>query len=261
VKIGVLCLWISIAIACSAQQPQRQQPPPKEASQPSAAASETTPAKHQQKRVHIDLKGFELDKTVQPKPSTQVGGGTRDIGGATVLLAPRLARVYTAYPIFDWTHSAQAQNFEFRLFDNKGSLLYKSRVTGREFHYPADAPPLQPDTSYEWSVQPEVALLGGASDKSSFVRIPGSEIAEVSAALDHVGDADEMQLAQRAQIFTDHRLWFDALAAYSNLIKHYPYNASYHEKRGEIYDQLSVTGALAEEDFAMADKLREQPRP
>lgn len=259
-KISVLCLGVSIVLACSAQS-QQQQAPPKGATQPSATASESNPTKHLQKRVHIDLKGFELDKTGQQKPSTQVGGGTRDIGGATVLLAPRLSRVYTAYPIFDWTHSAQAQNFEFRLFDNKGSLLYKSRVTGREFHYPADAPPLQPDTSYEWSVQPEVSLLGAASDKSSFVRISSSEIADVSAALDHVGDANEMQLAQRAQIFTDYRLWFDALAAYSNLIKRYPYNASYHEKRGEIYDQLSVTGALAEEDFAMADKLREQPRP
>jgi Domain of Unknown Function (DUF928) len=259
VKIGVLCFWISIAIASSAQQ--QQAPPTKEASQPSAASREAKPTTRLQKRVHIDLTGFELDKTAQPKASTQVGGGTRDIGGITILLAPRLTRVYTAYPIFDWTHSAQAQNFEFRLFDEKGSLLYKSRVTGREFHYPAEAPPLQADTSYEWSVQPEVAVLGRASDKSSFVRIPASEIAEISAALDHAGAAEETQLAERAQILTDHRLWFDALEAYSNLIKRYPYNVAYHEKRGEIYDQLSVTSPLADEDFAIADELRESNQP
>jgi len=252
VKIGVLFFCISITIATSAQQ---QSPQTKEASQPSATTGEAKPTTHLQKRVHIDLKGFELDKTAQT--STQVGGGTRDIGGITVLLAPRLARVYTAYPIFNWTHSAQAQNFEFRLFDEKGSLLYKSRATGREFHYPADAPPLQADMLYEWSVQPEVGLLGRASAKSSFVRIPASEIAGISTALDHAGAADEMQLAERAQILTDHRLWFDALEAYSNLIKRYPNVAVYHEKRGEIYDQVSVTSPLADEDFAIADQLRE----
>jgi hypothetical protein len=257
VKIGALCLWISIAIASSSQERQQQQAPPKEASQPSAASGEAKPATHLQKRVHIDLKGFELDKTAQPKSNTQVGGGTRDIGGITILLAPRLARVYTAHPVFDWTHSAQAQNFEFRLFDDRGTLLYKSRVTSREFHYPEDAPPLQADTSYEWSVQPEIALLGHASTELSFIRISANEIAEISTALHQVGADDELQLAQCAQILTDHRLWFDALEAYSNLIKRYPYNAVYHEKRGEIYDQLSVTGALADEDFAMADKLRD----
>ena len=260
-KIGVLCLWISIAIASSAQERQQQQAPPKEASQPSVTTGESRPANHLQKRVHIDLTGFELDKTAQPTSSTQVGGGTRDIGGVTILLAPRLARVYTAHPVFDWTHSAQAQNFEFRLFDEKGSLLYKSRVTGREFHYPEDAPPLQADTSYEWSVQPEVALLGRASARLSFIRIPASEIAEVSTALHQVDAADELQLAQGAQILTAHRLWFDAVEAYSHLIKRYPYNAAYHEKRGEIYDQLSVTSALAEEDFAMADEFREANQP
>ena len=76
-----------------------------------------------------------------------------------------------------------------------------------------------------------------------------------------MGANDELQLAQRAQIFTDHRLWFDAVEAYSHLIKRYPYNAAYHEKRGEIYDQLSVTSALAEEDFAMADEFREANQP
>ena len=258
-KICVLCL--SIAVACAAPQGQQQQMPPKENGRPSAPSSEASPAKHAQKRVHIDLKGFELDKTVQTKPSTQIGGGTRGIGGMTILLAPRRARVYTAYPIFNWTHSAQAQNFEFRLFDEKGSLLYKSRVSGREFHYPADAPSLRADTLYEWSVQPEVALLGGASTKSSFIRIPTNEIAEVSAELDRVAGSEEMRLAQRAQILTDHRLWFDALEAYSDLIKRYPNGAAYHEKRGEIYDQLSVTAALADEDFAMADKLGESNRP
>jgi hypothetical protein len=261
VKIGVLCVWILIAAICAAQQRQQQQAPPKDASQPAATTGEARPGKHFQKRVHIDLKGFELDKAAQPKPSTEVGGGTRDIGGVTILLAPRQARIYTAYPVFDWTHSAQAQNFEFRLFDEKGDPLYKSRVTGREFHYPEDAPPLQANTPYEWSVQPEVALLGRSSARSGFVRIPESEIAEVSVALDQVGAADEIQLARRAQILTDHRLWFDALDAYSNLIKRYPHKAVYHEKRGEIYDQLSVTTALAEEDFAIADELRESSQP
>ena len=73
-KIRVLCLGMSIALACSAQQSHQQQVPPKDAPQPSATASESTPTKHLQKRVHIDLKGFELDKTGQQKPSTQVGG-------------------------------------------------------------------------------------------------------------------------------------------------------------------------------------------
>ena len=207
------------------------------------------------KRVRVDLSGFELAQAPPPKSSTQLGGGTRMIGGETTLLAPVKGRLFAATPTFAWSHSSQLQKFEFRLFDDAGALLHRTTVTGRQVSYPPDAPALLPGATYLWTVQPEAAMFGGPSRKSTIVRLPAAEIEEISRQLAQPGpnvDAAEW----KAQVFTDRRLWYDAVAAWSELIERFPSRADLREKRGQIYDQLPATQALAEEDFAAADRLR-----
>jgi hypothetical protein len=207
------------------------------------------------KRVRVDLSGFELGKTPPPKPSTQIGGGTRTMGGETTLLGPAIGRCYSATPVLAWTHTAQVQTFELRLFDQAGTLVHRMTVVGRQVILPPDHQ-LEPGGTLQWSVQPGSAVLGGASARSTIKRLSAAELAEVSQQLTVAspGAADPQEWS--AQVFTDHRLWYDAIAAWSDLIQRFPNRADLREKRGQVYDQLPPTQPLADEDFAVAEKLR-----
>jgi hypothetical protein len=251
-------MFVLISLQVCAQQPGSSPPPKQNLPE---GAKKTEPTKPALKHVHVDLTGFELDKAAASVSSTQVGGGTRAIGGVTTLLAPRFARVYTAHPVFQWSHTTQAQNFEFRLFDTSGDLLYKAQTSGRELRYPDDAPQLQPGTVYAWNVQPETTLLGGVSATYRFIRVAQAEIEEISKALEQIGSGGKSKLEGRAQLFTDRRLWFDAVQALSELIRDNADDAELFERRGTVYDQLHVTKSLAEEDFAVADQLRATHNP
>jgi hypothetical protein len=178
------------------------------------------------------------------------------MGGGTTLLAPHSARLYSAHPVFEWNRAGQAGNFIFELFDDKDALVYKTRVNAATFRYPEDAVPLQPGAVYLWSVRPEGGLLGGASETLKFTRLNQSELAVISRELEKSSAKEKGDLLRAAQIFMDHRLWFDAVQAYTELIKSYPDDPEPYEKRGMIYDQIPVTEDLAEQDFAVAAQLR-----
>lgn len=234
-----------------------QQPPTAPPSQsPPPSVEKTKPPPAPLKRVHVELAGFELDKAATTGADTQIGGGTRDIGGVTTLLAPRFCRVYTESPVFRWSHTTQAREFEFRLFDTRGTVLYSSHASGREFRYPNEAPALEPGVLYAWNVRPETALLGDVSLTSRFVRLSQGEIDELSKELGQSGSGGKSEAERRAEILIDRRLWFDSVEALSDLIRDYPTDPRLFERRATIYDQISATRSLAEEDFAVADKLR-----
>jgi hypothetical protein len=261
-----LTLFVAAA-AVSAQQPAppAEKPPQDtnkaESNKQDSAAQQSANAAKPLKRVRVELKGFELDKTqTAAASSTQIGGGSRGIGGTTTLLAPRIGRTFTAHPTFRWSHSTQAQDFIFQLYDESGAVLFKARVDGLEYHYPENAPGLRPGAMYRWNVRPEVALLGDSSETFRFVRVTENEIKEIADALRPIGVDSKEQQEQRAQILADHRVWFDAVAAYNDLITKNPEDTELHEKRGAIYDQLPGTRALGEEDFAVAEQLRSKSK-
>jgi hypothetical protein len=256
---ALACASVSFLISLPTAGQQPSASPPQQAVPQAVQTPKPPPLPL--KHVHVDLTGFELDKAAPPVSSTQIGGGTRDIGGVTTLLAPRFSRVYTAHPVFRWSHTTQAQNFEFRLFDATGSLVYKAHASGREFHYPDAAPLLQPGSVYTWNVRPETALLGGASMTYRFIRLAQVEIDDISKALEQIDPGGKRQAERRAELLTDRRLWFEAVQAYSDLIKDYPTDSDLFQRRGTIYDQIPVTKPLAEEDFAVADKLRAAQAP
>jgi Domain of Unknown Function (DUF928) len=249
--LGILILFI-LARQVSGQQQQPPSTPPKEGTAP---VQDPKPAQRPVKRVHVALAGFELDKPAPAGSGTQIGGATRGIGASMTLLAPRSARLYGGHPVFQWSYPAQATNFIFELFDEKDTLLYKTRGNARTLRYPESAPPLQPGAVYQWTVRPEGGVLGGASETLKFTRVPQTEIAAISRELEKTGTKEKSDVLRAAQIFTDHRLWFDAVQAYTDLIKSYPQDPELYEKRGTIYDQIPATAELADQDFATAAQL------
>jgi hypothetical protein len=258
--LGLTLVFVTYAVLAQQPAPPAQketQDANKPGSNKQDSAQENGNSAKPLKRVRVELKGFELDKTqTAPASSTQIGGGSRGIGGTTTLLAPRIGRTFTAHPTFRWSHSAQAQNFIFQLYDDSGTSLYKARVDGREYRYPETAPELRPGTMYRWNVRPQVGLLGGSSETFRFVRVTETEIKEIADDLQQIGVASKEHQEQRAQILADHRLWFDAVDGYTDLITKNPEDPELHEKRGQIYDQLPGTRSLGEEDFAIAQQLR-----
>jgi hypothetical protein len=57
-----------------------------------------------------------------------------------------------------------------------------------------------------------------------------------------------------AQIFVDHRLWYDAIAAYSQIISENRNYAGAYRERAQIYAQLPETEALANQDMEEASR-------
>lgn len=64
----------------------------------------------------------------------------------------------------------------------------------------------------------------------------------------------------RAQVLTEARLWYDAVAAYTDLIERFPEQGLLFEARAAIYSQLEVTRPLAEQDWVRAEVLEAASR-
>jgi Domain of Unknown Function (DUF928) len=206
---------------------------------PAESAASQPPTKH----AHVVLDGFELEPAAAGSPAHS--------GGATVFLsAPNHARVYSLTPTLYWTSGVHTPAFVFRLFDMEGDVGYKTRIPGFSLRYPSDAPALEPGKTYVWNVLAGLGLQGGGSLPAKFTVLSPEE----RTALDkQLAGADSMQ---RAAIFTDKRLWYDAIQAYTELIAQHPAMPELYEKRGDIFDQIPATQSLAQSDFAKARELR-----
>jgi hypothetical protein len=166
-----------------------------------------------------------------------------------------MGKAYSLTPNFYWsTDDAQAE-FTFRITQpssGSGDPLYEAKVVGGHFTYPADAPALAPGGTYVWTVSPLVDMLGKPAS-ASFLIVGGNERETVAAALAAAQAASD-PAAATAKVYTDMRLWFDALAAYSALIDKFPTRAEFYQARADLYDQLPSTTALADADAAKAHK-------
>jgi hypothetical protein len=199
-------------------------------------------------RVRAKLDGFDLSPQTGKTPA-QIGGVSRDLGAITSY-APRLGKAYTLTPTFFWSSDDDKAEFTFMLSNSSDqNTKYESKVKGRVFTYPANAPALTPGATYTWSVQPTIDIGGGIAS-ASFVIVSGQDRAAIEAALANVrGDRVEASLAQ-AKIYTDSRLWYDAVAAYSSLIGRFPKRNDLYQARAQLYDQLPQTQSLADADIA-----------
>jgi hypothetical protein len=198
-------------------------------------------------RVRTKLDGFDIEPK-SGKAQNQIGGASRGIGGLT-LYAPKMGKAYTLTPTFSWSADDDSTEYTFRLsvISAGQGPIFESKVTGGHFTYPADAPALVPGSTYVWQVTPSNDMLGGTASASILI-VDGSERTAIEAAL----HGKPGMSAADAKVYTEKRLWYDALAAYTSLINAEPTKSEYLKARAELYDQLPQTQALADMDMNKA---------
>jgi hypothetical protein len=257
-QLFLRCALLSAALLAAVVASGQQAPGPagqKPSETPPAAKTKPRP------RVVQDLSGFELTDPEKLKHETMFIGATRGFGGAPLppeALAPRLGRVYSAQPEFVWTFSGPPGESFFVLADDSGHELLKAPLKAEQRSYALAGATLATGKSYRWHI--EVRSDSGQplrSKPAGLVIVTEAERQKIDAALVQIaaGNSYEQQLA-RARVFRDFRLWYDALAAYTELIARYSERAELYEERGMIYAQIPVARKLADADFARADDLK-----
>lgn len=255
-KLSVLSvLPLMIALACGGQT---QEPAGSPAGKPANADSSASHSK----RVRANLSGFELaPKQPSTDSSVQIGGGTRGGVPGPFLYAPHRAKTYSANPTFCWGQPGAANEFTFRVYDSSDNIVFEETVHGKNYTYPASAPALKPGKTYSWTVQVSGGLMAEPSEPVEFAVQSVEERKPLQSALAEISGHGLQDQLRRAQIFEDARLWYDAVAAYSDVIAKFPRQPEAYKRRGEIYDQIPETRELAEADFASADKLLRSDAP
>jgi Domain of Unknown Function (DUF928) len=206
-------------------------------------------------RVRAKLDGFDLTpkSATPPRRPNQIGGVSRGLG-TLVLYAPTMGKSYTLTPTFSWRSDDPKGEYTLRISQPGmgADAVYEAKVVGDHFTYPADAPALKSGETYVWIVQPTVDMLGGPAS-ASLVIVGGTERDAVDAALAKA-KTDSDPAAAAAKVYTDMRLWFDAVSAYSSLIERFPARNDFYQARADLYDQLPATSALADADVAKMHK-------
>jgi hypothetical protein len=184
-----------------------------------------------------------------------VVAAARGIGGP-VALAPHLGKLYGAKPLFAWNYKGEAHSFTFVLRDEQDAELLRQRTTDTRYH-PSTFPLLDPGKVYSWVVEFPGQLE--PSQPAEFKMVSSEERRAIQQALAQASGSDAFQVdLAHARIFTDHRLWYDAIGAYTDLIARYPHHAELYAERGGIYEQLEITKKLGEQDFAHAAELEKE---
>jgi hypothetical protein len=130
--------------------------------------------------------------------------------------------------------------------------MFTASVTGRSYRYPQDAPTLAAGETYSWTIEPELALLGAAATPAKFSIVGDGEREQIQSEIAASGEDPE----KAAEVYTNHRLWYDSVEVYTSLIEAHPMNATLYEARAEIYEQLPVTESLARADLEKAESLK-----
>jgi hypothetical protein len=244
--------------ALRAQQPATSGSAPP--SKPAASGDSAAAAKTNRTRVVTNLTGFDLTDTKKLAGQPMVVGATRG-EHPLVALAPHLGKLYGAHPTFAWSYDDKEAKFTFVIADESNTDIFRSEVNGAQFRYPANAPALRDGKIYFWSVSTATSLVSSAASyPAGFLVVTAEERREIDKKLGNIsGDSYEAGVG-RAQVFTDARLWYDAIDAYNALIERFPDRAELYEKRGTIYAQLKSTQSLAEEDLARADKVEDDSK-
>ena len=240
-------------LAIGQGQPPSPPPPPKPPESTEKDAAKTPP----KKRLVADLSGFEMSDPNRTRKQRAMLGATR--GGPSrlpLLLAPDLAKFYGSSPLLAWLYPGRTEGFEIVLRDDDDNEILRQQVSTAEFRL-KDAR-LQPGKTYYWSVRSFPPLVESRfSQAAGFVVVLDSERQQIEKELAAIAPADSYPAGTaRARVLVNHRLWYDAIGAYSDLIKQFPDRAELYEERGTVYAQIEVTKAQADADFAHADELQ-----
>ena len=202
------------------------------------------PSANKPARVRTQLDGFELSAKAG-KSANQIAGASRDLG-TPKLFAPNSGKAYTPNPEFHWAAAEPGAKVTFRLTTTEGQVVYETATTADHLRYPGDAPGLTPGGTYRWTIVPENDVLGGAPAPVAFTIVSGADREAILADLKSANDASSI-----AAVFVKHRIWYDSVQAYTDLISRVPDNSEAHAARGQLYDQLPVTKSLADADWRM----------
>jgi len=232
------------------QQPQAD---PKTTPAGDVPAANTT-SKPKRKVLDADLSGFDISDNKSDKKVTTMLGGSRGAAvPSAILLAPQRAKFLGQSAEFNWSFAGHNEGYVLIITDEDETQLVHLQL--KEPHYRLDpsGTPFRPGQTYYWRVQVLPNPL--ASEPSEFVVVSPEERQAIDHAIAAVPPTDPYQSAvARTKILTDHRLWFDALGAYDDLIAKYPNHPELYDQRGAIYAQIPATKSLADSDFAQADK-------
>jgi hypothetical protein len=214
---------------------------------PAQNRDQTRDANHP-RRAQAKLDGFDLAPG-KDSPN-QIGGASRGVGaGKLVLYAPHKGLVYSLRPSFWWQGDANSA-YTFHIQDVTGQFSWDRPVTGVSLAYPADAPPLEPGKTYLWRVAPTSPLLGPPPPSAVLVVMADDDRSQLDAAAGQIQGTGLDAGMARAKLYFDHRLWYDAVMEYNGLIAQYPDQAQLYPLRGAVFDQLPMTQALADADYA-----------
>lgn len=256
---SLLGLWlIAVLWAADLATGQGQQASPQPPPKPPQSGAKGAPKAPACKRLVADLSGFEMSDPKQVAKQRALLGASR--GGQSrlpILLAPALAKFYGSSPLLAWLYPGHSQGFEIVLQDDDENEILRQQVSTAEFRLDSASLRFQSGKTYYWSVRsfpPKVE--SSFSEVAAFVVVPDPERQQIEKELAAIAPADSYQAGTAlARVFVNHRLWYDAIGAYSDLIKRYPDRAELYEERGTIYAQIEVTKAQANADFARADEL------
>ena len=241
---------VAAALALTGLLTAQSNPP---ASQPAKdapkSASRPDSTKPRMQPPHAKVSGFEL--APRTAGGTQIGGATRGIGTPTTLLAPYKGRAYGLNPLFQWSNSnSRIQEYTFRLLDSSGAeVLYETKVAGTSLKYPADAPALAPGGDYFWTAQPSLGLLGEPGEPAEILLLGDPERSELES---QIGKAPN--LADRARMFAEQRLWYDAIETYTDMLNADADDKVARAQRAALYQQLPQTQQAAKKDLANSAK-------
>jgi hypothetical protein len=206
--------------------------------------------------VTTDVSAFEMLAPEKLAERTTVVAATRGLKPPPpVPLAPFLGKTYDTRPTLMW--STRSESVVLTVRDQHGAEVIREPVTGDSYRLP-DHAALSAGQSYQWSVR---APRSEESDLSELRVVDGAERAAVESSL---GDSTLQGLEgelERARTLAAHGLWYDCVAAYSDLIASHPDRAELYEERGAVFSQLVRTQNQAAQDLARAEELRGAARP
>jgi len=256
-------LVLALFLAAGAAWAQQAPPPGQSNSTTPAPAKAPAPPKEAEKpkphrRLVADLSGFEISDPAKSKQRALLGATRGGPSRWPVLLAPRLAKFYGKSALFAWDYNGQSNTFEFLLCDDQDRDLLRQRMSTEAFSLDGSAVKLEAGKTYYWGTQ--VVASSGQDDfpqPAAFVVVSDAERKQIDQELAAIDGADPYRAAQqRAQVLVNHRLWYDSIGAYTDMIRRYPDRAELFERRGAIYAQIDATKTLSDADFARADQLQ-----
>ena len=158
--------------------------------------------------------------------STILRGGTAHIE----LQGLSATSVLDAHPVFKWSAVPGAASYKVRLWNGDDEIIWQSETKSTAVTYPADAPALKPDVDYLWNV---TTTTGDTLYKGEgiFKVLSDAKRAAVQDELTALGGMDDEAVTGvlRAEVYSRHELWDDAIATYQQLSDKFPDAAPLHE--------------------------------